>query len=219
MKRLLFLTVILLQFCTYENPYIARIKEEYVPLDEVGNYWIYTDRDGIEKYVEVVENTTNIEFDSREAIILEENYSESYWFKGDSYISRYRIVEVNFNGELYPVEQRWQNYLELPFVKGNVWEDTWSDTLLFFNEILTRTNNLKAEVENYEHIETEAGEFKNCYRIRFHTEEAIYSSIVGDTTVERTYWEWYAPGVGLVKSSDGYEIWQLTHYGKNDDGN
>ncbi|MCK4234785.1 hypothetical protein KAX75_10170 [candidate division WOR-3 bacterium] len=218
MKKLLFLLIFLFQFCSYENPYTARIKYDYITIDQIGNFWIYKNQEGNEKYVEVKENTTNLEKDFREVIILEENYIETYWYKGEGFLSRYRDIEINFNGNLYQVEHRWQNYIEIPLVKGNSWIDEWTDTLLFFNEPLYRTDNLQGYIECFETIEIEAGKFKNCYRIKFHVFEKIISTVIGDSISEKTYWEWYAPDIGLIKSTYDNETWELINYGKKEEG-
>lgn len=218
MKKLLFLVILLFQFCSYENPFTARIKSDYIPIDKSGNFWIYKNTDGSVKYLEVKENETNIEKDNKEVIILEVNYEETYWYKGEGYVSRYRDIEINFNGELFPVENRWQNYIEIPLVKGNSWQDIWEDTLIFFNQPLYRIDKITGSVEGVEIVETEAGTFKNCYRIKFYTFEKISSVIIGDSISEDTYYEWYAPDIGLVKSTEDNENWVLTDYGNKEEG-
>lgn len=215
MKRLLFLAILLFQFCSYENPYIARIKGDYFPITQTGNFWIYRNKDGSDKYLET---KGSIIKDGKEAIIIEKNYEETYWYKGEGYVSRYRDIEINFNGQLFTVESRWQNYVEIPIIKGNSWKDTWEDTLIFYNLPLYRTDKLNGRVEGFETVETQAGTFENCYRIRFQTSEKINSEITGDSLVEKTYYEWYAPDVGLVKSTEDNENWELIDYGNKGEG-
>jgi len=218
MKRLLLFVVLLLQFCSYENPYTARMKANYFPIDKTGNFWIYKNELGNEKYIEAKENMNNISKDGREVIILEENYNETYWYKGDNFISRYRDIEISFNGQPVIVESRWQNYIEIPPIKGNSWNDTWKDTILFLNKPLYRTDNLEGSVLNYETLRTDAGEFKNCYRIKLTIFEKIESEVIGDSLVQKIYFEWYAPDVGLVKSTEDNENWELVTYGSIEDG-
>ncbi len=218
MRRFLLLLVLLLQSCSYENPYIARIRSNYFPIDKTGSFWIYRNENGSEKYIEVKENPNNLTKDGKEVIILEENYNEAYWYKDNGYISRYREIQVDFNGQLTAVESRWQNYIEIPLVKGNSWNDSWNDTLVLLNEPLYRTDNLNATVQTFETLNTEAGEFKNCYKIKFTVLEEIRSEIIGDSLFQETYYEWYAPGVGLVKSAKSNEIWELIDYGNIEKG-
>ncbi|TES90758.1 MAG: hypothetical protein E3J87_09335 [Candidatus Cloacimonadota bacterium] len=215
MRRLLIFIILLFQFCSYENPYIARIKGDYFPIDKMGNFWKFRNKNDSEKYLEV--KGTKV-IDGREAVILEENYEETYWYKGEGFLSRFRDIEINFNGELFHVEKRWQHYIEVPIVKGNFWADFWEDTLSFYNQPLYKTDNLSGIVEGFETIKIEAGTFKNCYRIKFHLVEEISSIITGDSISEKTYYEWYAPDVGLVKSTEDDENWELIDYGNKEEG-
>lgn len=218
MKRFMLIGVLLLQFCSYENPFITRTKADYIPYTETGNFWIYRSNLGVEKFVEVLDNTANLTLDGREVLILAENYAESYWHKDEGFLSRYRDVEVNFGGELYPVETRWQAYIQIPLVLGNEWHDTWQDTVTVLNEPLLRIDELQARVVAIEEVSTEAGNFSNCYKIRFEIREEIHSSIIGDSISQVTLYEWYAPDIGLVKSSQGTQRWELSAYGNEGEG-
>lgn len=218
MKRFLLFAVLLLQFCSYENPFTARTKGEYLPLEETGNYWLYKSTLGGEKYVEVLENSNNLSLHGREVLIVSENYIQYYWYKGEGFLSRYRDIEVNFGGELYPIESRWQAYIEIPLVLGNQWEDFWEDTVIVFNQPLYRVDELRARVLAIEDISTEAGDFGNCYKIRFEIKEEIHSTIIGDSVSEQTFFEWYAPDIGLVKSTADDQQWELSEYGNKGEG-
>ena len=215
MKKLFLLIVFLFQFCSYENPFTARIIGDYTNIDTIGNYWLYRSNNDLKKYVEVKKDTT---LDGKNATILEVNYQKTYWHTGSGYISRYRDIEINFNGQLFQVENRWQNYIEIPIVNGNSWTDYWQDTLSFFNEPLYRTDKLSATVEGFETVKTEAGSFKNSYRIHFQIYEQVNSQITGDLIIEKTYYEWYAPDVGLVKSTEDGDDWELIDYGNKGEG-
>ncbi len=219
MKRILLFLVLLLQFCSYENPFTARTKADYIPIMEAGNYWLYKSNMAAEKYVEVIDNTSNLTLDGKEVLIIAENYAEYYWYKGEGFLSRYREIEVNFGGELHLVESRWQAYVEIPLVLGNEWQDVWEDTVTVFNQPLHRVDNLHAKVLAIEDVSTEAGDFSNCYKIRFELREEIHSSIIGDSVMEKTIFEWYAPNIGLVKWIIGNQNWQLIEYGNKGEGN
>lgn len=216
MKKLLLLLLFLLQSCSHHNPFTARISKDHIPINEIGRYWIYENNDGIQKYVEVKE-TTNL--DGKEAILIQENYQETYWYKGDDYISRHLNIEINYNGELFPVEHRWQNYIEIPILKGNNWENTWIDTVFIYDKHLIRTSELKGKVEYYETIETEAGIFDNCYRIKISTIVRNISYIPVDSLISKTYYEWYAPDIGLIKTTEDNKGWTLIEYGLKEEGN
>jgi hypothetical protein len=218
MKRLLLLFVFLLQFCSYDNPFTARIDSDYIPITETGNYWLFKNSMGGENYVEVVENSANLTIDGREVIIIEENYAEHYWYIGEGFLCRYREVEINFGGELYPVESRWQSYIEIPLVLGNEWQDLWQDTIVVLNQPLYRVDELNGKVTALEDISTEAGSFSNCYRILFQLREEIHWSIIGDSILEKSFSEWYAPGIGMIKSNEDEQNWELSEYGNKGEG-
>jgi hypothetical protein len=218
MKRILLVAVLLLQFCSYENPFTTRTKGDYIPITEAGNYWLYKGSEGAEKYVEVLESPSSLVLDGREVVIISENYTQYFWYKGEGFVSRYLEVDVNFGGELYPVESRWQAYIEIPLVLGNEWQDLWEDTLTIFNEPLLRVDELRAKVVAIEDVFTEAGDFSNCYKIGFELREEIHSSIIGDSVIEHTFFEWYAPDIGLVRSTSDNQHWELSEYGNKGEG-
>jgi len=215
MKKLLLLIIFLFQYCSYENPYTIRLKADYFPLDKQGNFWIYKNKDGIEKYLQATGTETK---DGKEAFVVTENYEKTYWYKGEGFLKYYKNLELNFNGELVTLEARWQNYIEIPLIKRNSWCDEWQDTLMLFNEPLYINDKLNGTVENIETVTTEAGTFNNCYRITFHIIEEINSAIIGDSIIDKSYSEWYAPNIGLVKSTLDGDNWQLTKYGNDGAG-
>jgi hypothetical protein len=215
-KKFIILSLLIIQSCSYHNPFTVRISKDHIPINEIGRYWIYKNNNGIQKYVEV-KKTTN--WDGKEAILIEENYQESYWYKGNGYVSRHRNIEINYNGELFPVEYRWQNYIEIPILQGNNWENSWMDTTFIYDKPLIRTSELKGKVECYETMETEAGIFENCYRIKISTVVENLSSLPVDSIISKTYYEWYAPDVGLVKTTEDNKGWTLIKYGLKEAGN
>ena len=216
MKKLFLFSILILVSCSYENPFTARINCDYFPIDDTGNFWLYEGIEGEQKYIEVKQT---VQKDGREAIVIEENWQETYWYKGEGYISRYMNVDINFNGEIFLVEKRWQPYIEIPIVEGNSWSDIWMDTLQFHNQPLYRFNSLRGYVEGFVTVKLSSGTFKNVYRIRFESCEEINSTIIGDLLIEETYREWYAPDIGMIKSKHDDENWELSSYGKVEDGN
>ena len=218
MKQIIALAILLCLLFSCDNPFTARITNDFIPIDITGNFWIYKNNNDSEKYLEVKENTNNLIFDGREAIIVEENYAETYWFKGEGFVSRHKQVQINFNGQLFTIEERWQHYIEIPMVVGNSWEDAWRDTIDFLNEPLYYVSILQGSVVAIEAIDTQAGEFDNCYKLHFNRIEEIRSSILGDSVSETCHFEWYAPGVGLVQSTQDDQDWKLIDYGNNEEG-
>ncbi len=218
MKRVLLLLFLMLQFSSCENPFAVRTKADFIPITEVGNYWLYRSNLGSEKYVEVVENSDNLTIDQREVLIVSENYLPYYWYKGEGFLSRYRDIEINFGGELYPIETRWQDYVEIPLVLGNEWQDLWQDTVVVMNQPLYRVDELRGAVVAIEDISTEVGDFEHCYKIRFNLTEEIHADFIGDSIIERTFFEWYAPDVGMVRSVQGNQHWELSEYGNTGEG-
>jgi len=200
----LFLCMILLSACGREDL-------EYFPLEE-GIYWRYRMHyeimNGPMDTFFAIENKPEIRDDTG---VLYEQVSmdgKSYFYRIDDQglILTQRSRHGDFEDEYRDINRY---LLRFPLQAGNEWQsDTWSRVLIKVGppqktefRIVARvpvTVNIESMTDT---IRVPAGVFRNCMRIRstgsqFHDA----GNYVGNTVVGIDETNWYAPGVGLVKS-------------------
>ncbi|HID92961.1 MAG TPA: hypothetical protein EYP60_02585 [bacterium (Candidatus Stahlbacteria)] len=174
-----------------ESPLIFRIGANYIPIENIGNYWVYVSQvDTIRvevKQKEVVE--------SRECYLLERNAQPEYWWKGEGKLDEFHSEVISVGGNEFLLGNFWIPHLKLPLFIGNKWEDEFMQQTILYGDTITLIIQVEGGVESIEEI----GTFDNCYKVQYTKiikRESKAFGNVNDTTIS---YEWYAPNVGIVK--------------------
>jgi len=174
-----------------ESPLIFRLRANYIPIENIGNYWLYVSQaDTIKlevKQKEVVEG--------RACYLLERNAQPEYWWKGEGKVDRFHAEIMSVGGNEFLLGNFWIAYLKLPLFLGNDWNDEFMQQAVIYGDTITLIIKTEGSVESIEQIDT----FDDCYKvqhIRIIKRESKAFGNVSDTTIS---FEWYAPNVGIVK--------------------
>ncbi|MCH7761083.1 hypothetical protein IIA15_06745 [candidate division TA06 bacterium] len=186
-----------------KNPMVFRMVSNYVPIETIGNRWVYLQGDGTTKIVEV---TGTAVVGGRSCFVVEDNSNveDEFWWKGPEGVDRY-VVETRFvNNQEFEIEKRWRPHLELPLVLGNQWVNNFENETIVFGDTICREVMLEGVVDSIVTVTVPAGTFEECYKVRINVLEITCSPFEGDTcnvscdTLRVQSYETYAPDVGLV---------------------
>jgi hypothetical protein len=180
---------------------LHRSSLDYFPLIR-GSEWKYVVGNDTAYYVEVLGDTSVGNITSTAVSV---NFLPEFWLKEPTRISRFFFRDTLIGSYPDVLEERYGLVYLLPFVSGNSWQDSFSQTL-YGLDTFDYHRRLEALVSGPEDVSVPAGTFSDCYRIEF-TEE-----IGGADTATLSSTEWLAPGVGLVKKVVGAEERVLADY-------
>ncbi len=179
-----------------------RSSQDYFPLAE-GSQWKYLLGNDT-TYYEVLGDSS---IGGRSCIVLGVDFLPEFWLKEPTEIRKFFFRTISRGGDEYTLEERYGLVYILPFVEGNYWQETFTDTVeILGTDTVFYRHKLGARIAGIENITTPAGSFRNCYRIEF------ADSIQEFELVHTAYTEWLAPGVGLVKRVCGTEELELAEY-------
>lgn len=188
--------------CKLDDGVLRRAAADYFPL-RTNSEWRY-DVGGTVSLVQV--RGDSIAYNSPATVVLRD-YQEEYWLKTGGEVRRFVSRVVNRNGTDYPLEQTYRRYYVVPFVLGNSWSEDFHDTLDILGETIVYRHKIDGQVTGVSTVAVPAGSFSECYEIDLTELVAVNDSVASINTQE-----WYAPGVGLVKRSQGATVEQLTEY-------
>lgn len=184
---------------------------EYFPLDE-GKYWsyqlTYQTMDGTFKGVYAVENLPARKIDTQTYYVRKLLDGSFNYFqideKGLFLKSREKTVDLDTE-----YTDAIQYIFQFPLVVGTTWENTVLSKALIKTGPPQKTEfhivakvPVTAKIESMTDIvKVPAGTFENCMRVELSGNAFVDAgNYVGKTIVRIKETNWYAPGVGLVKS-------------------
>jgi hypothetical protein len=126
---------------------------------------------------------------------LTRNFADEFWTKNNSEVKKLSIRTVNFGGTDYTIQEVWAVQYHLPFVLGNYWSNTYNDTATVLGDTYYTSQTITRKVVAVEDVNVPAGSFLQTYKL-----ECIENVTINDSTEQYSGFEWYAPGLGLVKS-------------------
>jgi hypothetical protein len=188
--------------CDLNNGILQRAADSYFPL--VTNWeWTYRYSDGTTSIVKVRGDSAAYNYP---CTVVENDFQEQYWIIEHGQVRRFVNYKVNVGGTDYPLEQRYRQYYILPFITGNAWAESFTDTVDVLGESIAFSHNIRGQVARDTVISVPAGQFRGCYEVDL-TEVVI--GLDADTTFAS---EWYAPGIGLVRRVQGETVQELESY-------
>lgn len=185
---IIFLSVIILT-CNNNDWILYRAGNDYFPLKK-GNWWQY-ETNGIFEMVEVKGDT--VAYD-RPCVHLLRNFADEYWVKDNGDVKKLELRTVNYNGTDYIIQKEWLLQYRLPFVLGSFWSEAFADTVVVLGDTYHIKQTITRQVFEINDTTVPAGTFLQTYKIEY-TE----TFILNDSTEYCSGYEWYAPGVGLIK--------------------
>jgi hypothetical protein len=192
--------LILLAFGCNEDHIVFRATSDYFPL-RVGDYWRYQDTLGINpRFVEVAGDSAVA---GRACIVVEDNFKETYWTKSEGRIEKFVVETVTLYGEVDTLEQNYRLFYLVPFVVGNRWGDTLTDTVVALTDTIVFSHAIDVTVAGIEDV----GDFTDVYKLE------IFETITQNDSMETiATTEWFAPTIGLVKRVQGGSEEVLVEY-------
>jgi hypothetical protein len=185
---------------------IERAASDYFPYSE-GNWWIYSDGALYEP------QTVRLEVEAVDTILQVECYSLN--FSGEfHYISKtglalneYIQLSQNYGGQDYLIAEGFVKRIELPLVKGNIYSDSLVDSLDFFGEWIKGRYLVRGVVSDHQNDPV----YGEIYKVIITTTRTITTP---DTTItnEELKYEYYAPGIGLVRFDEQNTEFRLVEY-------
>lgn len=174
-----------------EDHIVLRASRDYFPL-KVGNYWRYEDTlINSSRVVEVMGDSAVL---GRRCIVVEDNFKEGYWIKSEGRIEKFVAKTITLYGEEDTLEQAYRLYYLVPFIVGNVWSNTFADTVVVLTDTIIFSHTINGRVAAIEDV----GNFSDTYKV-----ELLETIIENDSTETIATTEWFAPGIGLVKRKQG----------------
>ncbi|MEO0091362.1 MAG: hypothetical protein ABIK61_01445 [candidate division WOR-3 bacterium] len=179
----------LLITCNNSDWVLYRAGQDYFPL-KGGNYWKY-DKGNVVELVEVKGET--IAYGNSVWHLLRNGASE-YWTKNGKEVKQLIIRKINYGGTDYILQQSWLLEYKLPFVLGNFWSDVFTDTVIILGDTFRIKQTVFRKIWEVSDITVPAGTFTQVYKIEF------YETFSLNNYYEQQFgYEWFAPGVGLIK--------------------
>lgn len=193
-RKLLVLVII---FLGCEN-IVYRMSKDYFPL-KTTNRWEYENTEGNLRVIEVTEDSVVGEFPCK---IVLNNFKPEFWYKDEEKVKKFTVKTINIDGEDYTLEEEYRTYYLLPFIKDNTWGDSLKNTLEVYGDSIFFTHQIEGEVLDIEDmVSVPAGDFYEVYKLKIKE-----TFTLNDSTWEDTSYEWYAPGIGLIKRRYGPEL-------------
>lgn len=192
-RKLLVLVII---FFGCEN-IVSRMSKDYFPL-KTTDKWEYEDTEGNLRVIEVTGDSVVKEFPCK---IVLNNFKPEFWYKDEEKVKKFIVKTINIDGEDYTLEDEYRTYYLLPFIKNNIWEDSLKNIVEIYGDSITFTHKIEGEVLDIEDmVSVPAGDFYEVYKLTVKETFTLNDSTWGDTS-----YEWYAPGIGLIKRQNTTE--------------
>jgi len=188
--------------CDNKDWILFRASNNYFPL-VVGDRWTY-DNGGVTEVVKVISDTNAYGI---ACSYLTRDFADEFWVKDNSVVKKLELRNVNFGGTDYPIQQAWAVQFHLPFVLGNYWSNTYNDTALVLGDTYYVSQTITRKVVATEDINVAAGSFIQTYKLEY-----MESVAINDSIEEYSGFEWYSPGLGLVKSIINNKTKELLDY-------
>ncbi len=174
---------------------LYRANVNYFPLP-YGAQWQYL-RSGTD--------TVSLQVDTAPAILLNQSCVRVYRDYAPEYytVTPFEIRRLFVNTRSVPgsteetLEFRFGLVYQLPLVSGNIYQDSFFDTIITPDTLIPDTaysHIIGAEVVGVDSVTTPAGKFYDCYRIKFNEVK-----VLGAETTRVAWEEWLAPETGVVK--------------------
>lgn len=183
------LLFILVLSCNNSDWILYRAGSDYFPLKS-SNWWKY-ESEGITELVEVKGDT--IAYD-RSCIHLLRNFTDEYWIKDNSEVKKLILRTINLGGTDFLLQQSWLLQHRLPFMLGSLWSEVFTDTVIILGDSFHLNQTMWRKVIAVENINVPAGTFFQTYKIEFSE-----TFTLNDSIEQYSGYEWFAPGVGLIK--------------------
>jgi hypothetical protein len=168
---------------------LYRAGNDYFPLKN-GSRWEYA-KNGTITAVEVLTDTTAYGQSSSHLI---RNFADEYWLKDNGDVKNLILRTVNYGGTDYTLQENWLLEYRLPFVVGNYWSDVFTDTVVILGDTFRLHQMIWRKVVEIADLSVPAGSFFQTYKLEFSE-----TFMLNDSTEQYSGYEWFAPGIGLIK--------------------
>lgn len=196
--------IILLFNC--DNHIIERAASDYFPYDE-GNWWRYSDNAVYEPQIIFVEVESLVAILGVACYPVTFSGEVHYFAKGNKGINEYIEIVHNFSGEDYTIVQGFIKRIELPLIKGNVYQDSLYDSLSVSGIWLKAKYKISGVISEYQYEDL----YGEVYKIWLTTTRNII--LPDTTTTEENYVvEYYAPDIGLIRFANEQGEYNLSEY-------
>jgi hypothetical protein len=182
----LFLVVI---SCNNDDWLLYRTGQDYFPIKK-DSWWKYENQTGTE--LVKVEGDTVI--NNRPCLHLLRNFASEYWVKDNGQIEKLVVKTINYAGNDYALQESWLLQYQLPFVLGSAWSESFADTVMVLGDSFRIQQTIARKVVEINDVNTPAGTFFQTYKIEY-----VETYTLNDSTENYAGYEWFAPGIGLVK--------------------
>ncbi len=203
----IFLLLSLFIFSCSDDFLLRRASSDYFPLKE-GMRWTYA-VNGDSLWVEVVGDSNA--FGHFVTVVLR-NFIEEYWIKERGEVKKFFLFDTVIAGERETLEMGYKLYYKFPLVDKDTWSETKLDTVLIAGDSFQHRYYLKTFSS---FVDTVLNYF-DCYQIDFYQERELIK--LSDTTerhrIFRSWVEFLAPEVGVVRREDGGRVEILTSFRK-----
>jgi hypothetical protein len=170
---------------------LYRAGNDYFPLQK--GYWWQYESNGVYETVEVKGDTVAY---GRPCIHLLRDFENEFWIKDNDEIRKLEFRTKNYDGTEYPIQQAWLLQYRLPFILGNYWTETFTDTVTVLGDTYRIQQTISRWVTEISDVNVLAGTFIQVYKIEYQEKFTL-----NDSTYYYQGYEWFAPGVGLIKKN------------------
>ena len=201
MKCKILLALLLILFCG-DNHIIQRAAEDYFPLD-TEYWWLYgSGNDTIFVEVEPADTLLGIEYFPVSYNGVVRNLAES-----DNGIAQYVKIVYDYAGNDHTIIEDFLMRIELPLIKDNSYQYFLSDSIDVAGQLIKASYEINGTIVDY----TSDDDYGDVYELSLRTIESLITpdtSIIDTTDVT----EFYAPGIGMIRFSDGTSEYRLIEY-------
>jgi hypothetical protein len=201
MKYRILLFTLLVVFCG-DNHIVQRAAEDYFPL-RADYWWRYAgENDTLFVEVEPADTIFGIAY-----FPVSYNGVVTYLAKSDNGIAQYVRKIYNYAGNDHTVIEDFIIRIELPLIKDNSYHYFVSDSIYVASQLVKAYYEVNGIIVDYAH-DTDYGDI---YEVSITTIESL---ITPDTSLIDTneVTEYYAPGVGMIRLTDGTSEYRLIEY-------
>ena len=175
--------------CNNSDWILYRAGNDYFPLQK--GYWWQYESNGVYETVEVKGDTVAY---GRPCIHLLRDFDDEFWIKDNDEIRKLEFRTKNYDGTEYPIQQAWLLQYRLPFILGNYWTESFTDTVLVLGDTYRINQTITRKITDITDLSVVAGMFIQTYKVEY------YETITINDSIEYySGYEWFAPNVGLVK--------------------
>jgi hypothetical protein len=187
---IIFIITLSIFSCNNNDWILFRVSNDYFPLTN-GNWWKY-ETNGMNELVKVISDTNAYGISCS---YLTRNFADEFWTKENSEVKKLVVRTMNFGGTDYTIQEVWTVQYHLPFVLGNYWSNTYRDTATVLGDTYYTSQAITRKVVAVEDINVPAGSFLQTYKLEY-----METIAINDSSEQYSGFEWYSPGLGLVKS-------------------